>query len=139
MIIKISHYFVLFRSYEDVDLQNQDPSSNKLFSDSSQWNTEFEQLDQMMMKLLQESFLIFRDPPAYTEQIMSPDHPATGSLRDQMLKPGFIDKLQKGGWESERSTKTDVDLDEAMKNDGNQNALVPKIRDNGMHYSTRFR
>jgi hypothetical protein len=92
----------------------------------------------MMMKLLQESFLIFRDPPIYQEEIMMPKDPATGSLRDQMLKPGFIDKLQKSGWESERSAKTDVDLDEIMKNDGSLNSLVPKARDNGMHYSSRY-
>lgn len=61
----------------------------------------------------------------------------SGSLRDQMLKPDQRNIFGNGSWEPENSRKTDVDLDEAVKKNGSIDVLLPKIQDNGMHYSTR--
>lgn len=113
-------------------------ASNQMFS-GPQWNSEFEQLDQMMIKLLQESFAnfsLFSEIPVHQERTTNPTYPGV-SLRDQMLKPEFTDQLSEGGGKFDRNIKTNLHLDETGKNDGNLGVLLPKARDDGMHYSAR--
>lgn len=103
--------------------------------------SEFEQLDQMINSFLQETFVNFpgfRELPVFQEPTSEHYKPSAGSLRDQMLKPGYQDPITKGGWESERSIKADEDLDDVVNSSGSLDVLLPKPRDDGMHYSTRY-
>ena len=103
-----------------------------------QWNAELDQLNQLMSTLLQESFPMFRELPAFQEAHRNPEYnKPPGSLRDQMLKPGDTDIFGNNGWEPERSSKADTDLDDTLKSNGSLDVLLPKAKDDGMHYSTR--
>lgn len=130
----LNFWILIFRKFEDDEENNRPTANGDMFGGP---HSEFEQLDQMINSFLQETFANIQgisELPVFQEQ----DKPSTGSLRDHMLKPGYRDPLEKGGWESQQSTKADADLDEVVKNSGSLDVLLPKPRDDGMHYSTRY-
>lgn len=132
----ISKLLLFSRPSEDENEPDGHPT-NDMFG--AQLNAELEQLDQLMTALFQESFSMFRDLPTFQETPTNSENynKPLGSLRDQMLKPSDRDLFGKGGWEPERSSKADMDLDERVKN-GSLDVLLPKAQDDGMHYSTRL-
>ncbi|XP_057370877.1 uncharacterized protein LOC130691871 [Daphnia carinata] len=125
-------------SEEGLDEDSRNLGSSAMFH-GAQWNSELDQLDKIMIKLLKESFeslSMFTDVPLHQEHLDMPVYPQA-SLRDQMLKPGFTDQPNKEDWKPERNIKAGVNVDETTKDEKNLAVLLPKAREDGMYYSTR--
>lgn len=105
-------------------------------------------MDLMMTQLLHEMLQGFPmlvddkgfstlDAPSQPYSLPQDNPPHHGSLRDQMLKPGKEELLDKHGWQNPPSSKLNTDIDKAIEKNNIQ-LLLPQPRNDGLHYSFRF-
>ena len=145
MIYDVTNYY---RPEEDRNEQKNDqPTGNHEASNNFHWKTEFQQMDLMMTQLLQEMLRGFpmlnedRELPTLDAHPYSPasqeNPPHQGSLRDQMLKPGKEEMLDKHGWQNPSNQKLNTDFDEAIEKN-NLQLLFPQPQNDGLHYSFRL-
>lgn len=99
--------------------------------------TDFDQLDSMFNSVFKE-FLsnaqVFDEFARFqTQNTSSENYKQPCSLRDKMLKPDYRDTIGRDAWESEDGIKA-----ETVKENGSSEFFLPVLKDDGMHYSTRY-